>query len=99
MEGVLRFIQEGGSDPDHAQRVLTAWKDAANRRSWDRRLAVGAAAGTLCVLWVSALYYGKPELVSDLVKVLGGLAGGLLGGYGLGAGASRLKNAGAGPRR
>jgi hypothetical protein len=61
------------------------------RDSQDRRLAyyVMLALGILllvaiCFVWSISLFYGATSLVSDLIKMLGGLAGGLLGGYGIG---------------
>jgi hypothetical protein len=42
-------------------------------------------------LWITALAYGHAEIASDMAKTLGGVAAGLAGGYGIGAGVNRAR--------
>ncbi len=67
------------------ERLLRLPQERADRRDgrifWGVLVALGLFA--FIGLWIASLAYEKPDLVLELIKWLGGLFGGLVGGYGL----------------
>jgi hypothetical protein len=73
------------------ERRLRLEQSLADRRQSRVFWGILAGAGLLAFvgLWFLSLAYGKPDLVLELIKWLGGLFGGLVGGYGLGGAGKR----------
>lgn len=80
----------GKLTPAQMDQVIATIALLSQRQTASERLGMLVLAGAalfalaaICFLWTISLYYNEPALVSDLIKMLGGLLGGLLGGYGL----------------
>jgi hypothetical protein len=73
-----------------------AAKTAQESRDGRLRLWLAAAAGAgaliaFCFLWAYSLSYGDTTLMHELIKMIGSVVGGLLGGYGIGRMAKRKR--------
>jgi len=82
-------LQELKHNSAHAEKILGAQERDRNserdhERSRERSKLIFAAfcAALVIALLVFGIYMGKDALVNDLVKILGGMIAGALGGYG-----------------
>jgi hypothetical protein len=104
-ESVKALLQRFEATAEATSKLPLLTKDQAfeleKLRLADRRASRNLLAGVACffvaafvgLCWLS-LAYNRPELLTDLLKVAAGGAGGLVGGYGLHAAGSRSKGKG-----
>jgi uncharacterized membrane protein len=84
--------------PEQIDRLFDLIEKERERQSRERSqsrtflvVSVAFVLSVVCFLWITALSYSRPELASDLLKVVSGILMGLLGGYGIGGAANRAR--------